>query len=108
LRATCRKALAAQNRPPRLGLERHAVGLTALIASYLEPFTLAASGLTRSTAKVSAPRIAAGFAALGMGKAALPIIVLFSLSKGKARSALGTGYFQIWHGFLRGFFSVKG
>ena len=88
LRAAGAKALTTQNWPARLWLKGHAVGFAALIANNLEPFALTAS-LARA-AKVSAPRISAGFATLWMGQATLAIVVLLSFRKRKRRSALGT------------------
>jgi len=77
------KALAAQHWPARLGFERDAVALATLIANNLKPFAFR-SPLVRS-AKVLTPRVAAGFAALGMAEATLAIVVLFSFSKGEGR-----------------------
>jgi hypothetical protein len=92
------KALTAQHWPARLGFEGDAVALAALIANNLEPFAFR-SALTRP-AKVLTPRVAAGFAALGMAETAVAIVVLFSFSKGKSRSAFGTSDFKVWHLYL--------
>lgn len=82
------KALAAQNGPARLGLERNTVTLTALIANNLESFPLAATAAATSalsgTTKVGAPRVAAWLAALRMSQSPFAIIVLLSFSKRKA------------------------
>jgi hypothetical protein len=98
LRAAGGKALTAQHWSTRLRFEGDAVGLAALIANNLEPFAFCSS-LARA-AKVLAPRIAAGFATLGVAEAALAIVVLFSFSKGKRRSAFGTSDFKVWHSYL--------
>jgi len=98
--ATRGKTLAAQNGTAGLGLEGHAVGLTALIANNLKAFAFTASTTLSLAAKVGAPRIAAGLAAFGMSQSAFAIIVLFSFSKGESSSALGTSDFEIWHGLL--------
>jgi len=92
------KALAAQHWPARLGFEGDAVALAALIANNLEPFAFR-SPLARP-AKVLAPRVAAGFAALGMAETTLAIVVLFSFSKGESRSAFGASDFKVWHLYL--------
>jgi hypothetical protein len=81
------KALAAQNRAPGLGLERNAVTLSALIANNLESFALAATAASSAlpgAAKVGAPRVAAGLAALRMSQSAFAIIILLSFSKRKS------------------------
>jgi hypothetical protein len=80
------KALAAQNGPACLGLERNTVTLPALIANNLESFPLAATAASSAlpgAAKVGAPRVAAWFAALRMSQSAFAIIVLLSFSKRK-------------------------
>jgi hypothetical protein len=103
LRPTRRKAFTAQNWSSGLRLEGHAVGLAALIADNLEAFAFAAASSTTSlslTAKILAARVAARFAAFGMGQSAFAIVILFSFSKRKGRSALGTSDFEIWHGLL--------
>jgi hypothetical protein len=92
------KTLTAQHWSARLRFEGDAVALAALIANNLEPFAFR-SALAR-TAKVLAPRVAAGFATLGMAQAALAIVVLLSFSKGKTRSAFGTSDFKVWHRYL--------
>jgi len=81
--ATGGKALTAQHWPALLGFEGDAVALAALIANNLEPFAFR-SALARP-AKVLTPRVATGFAALGMAETALAIVVLFSFSKGESR-----------------------
>jgi hypothetical protein len=82
------KALAAQNRPALLGLERNTVTLPALIANNLESFALAASAASASALpgapKILAARIAARLAALRMSQSPFAIIVLLSFSKRKA------------------------
>ena len=86
LRAARGKALAAQYGPSRLGLERNTVSFPALIANDLESFPLAAPAASSSlsgAAKVGAPRVAAGLAALRMSQSAFTIIVLLSFSKWK-------------------------
>jgi hypothetical protein len=98
LRAAGGKALAAEHWSTLLRFEGHAVALAALIANYLEPFAFC-SALARP-AKVLAPRVAAGLATLRMAEAALAIVVLFSFSKGKTRSAFGTSDFKVWHRYL--------
>jgi hypothetical protein len=92
------KALTAQHWPARLRFEGDAVALAALIANNLEPFAFRSP--LAGPAKVLAPRVAAGFAALGMAETALAIVVLFSFSKGKSRSAFGTSDFKVWHFYL--------
>jgi hypothetical protein len=92
------EALTAKHGPARLRFEGDAVALAALIANNLEPFAFRSS-LARP-AKVLAPRVAAGFAALGMAETALAIVILFSFSKGKSRSAFGTSDFKVWHLYL--------
>jgi len=92
------EALTAQHGPTRLRFEGDAVALAALIANNLEPFAFRSS-LARP-AKVLAPRVAAGFAALGMAETALAIVILLSFSKGKSRSAFGTSDFKVWHRYL--------
>ena len=81
------ETLAAQNGPARLGLERNAVTLPALIANNLESFALAATAAAApalsGAAKVGAPRVAAWLATLGMSQSAFAIIVLLSFSKRK-------------------------
>jgi hypothetical protein len=101
--ATRCKTFTAQNGPSGLGLEGHAVGLAALIANNFEALAFAAAARTTALplpAKVGAPRIAAGLAALGMGQSAFAIIILLSFCKGEGRSALGASDFEIWHGRL--------
>ena len=87
MRAAGGKALAAQNWPALLGLERNAVTLPALVANNLESFSLAATATAASAlagaAKVGAPRVAAWLAALRMSQSAFAIIVLLSFSKRK-------------------------
>lgn len=86
LSATGGKALAAQNGPARLGLERNTVTLPALIANNLESFPLAATAASSAlpgAAKVGAPRVAAWLAALRMSQSTFAIIVLLSFSKRK-------------------------
>ena len=81
-----------------MGLEWNAVGFPALIANNLKAFSLSATGSrAAATARVRAPRVATGLAAFGMAQSALAIIILFSLSKGKAGSAIGTSNIQIRH-----------
>jgi hypothetical protein len=82
-----------------LRFEGDAVALAALIANNLEPLTFSTTALPGS-AKVLTPRVAAGFAALGMAQATLAIVVLLSFSKGKTRSAFGTSDFKVWHRYL--------
>jgi len=74
-----------------LRFEGDAVALAALIANNFEPFAFR-STLARP-AKVLSARVAAGFATLGVAQTALAIVVLFSFSKGKSRSAFGTSDF---------------
>jgi hypothetical protein len=93
------KALTAKHWPARLRFEGNAVALAALIANNLEPFAFPTTALSGS-AKVLAARVATGFATLGMAQAALAIVVLFSFSKGKTRSAFGTSDFKVWHRYL--------
>jgi hypothetical protein len=76
-----------------LWFEGYGVGLAALIANNLEFFAFGSSASLAGTAKVLAAGIATGLATLRMAQAPLPIIVLFSLTKGKSSSAFGTGYF---------------
>jgi hypothetical protein len=97
-----------------LGLERNAVGFPALIAHNLKTFSLSATGSrAAAAARVRAPRVAAGLAAFGMAQSALAIIILFSLSKGKGRLAIGASNIQIRHDnlprkqFLRGLFTGR-
>jgi len=80
------KALTAQNGTTSLGLERNAVTLPALIANNLESFALAATAASAlpGAAKVGAPRVAAGLAALRMSQSAFAIVILLSLSKRKS------------------------
>jgi hypothetical protein len=82
------KALAAQNRPTLLGLERNTVTLPALIANNLESFPFAATAASSSAlsgaAKILAARVAAWLAALRMSQSSFAIIVLLSFSKRKA------------------------
>ena len=59
------EAVTTEHRPAGLWFEGHAVGLATLIANNLEPFAFCSSSLAR-TAKVGAPRVAAGFATLRM------------------------------------------
>ena len=92
------KALPAKHWSTRLRSEGNAVGLAALIANNLEPFAFCSS-LARATS-VRAPRVAAGFATLGVAQTALAIVVLFSFCKGKSRSAFGAGDFKVWHRYL--------
>jgi hypothetical protein len=80
-----------------LGLEWNAVGFPALIANDLKAFSLSATRSRTAAACVRAPRVAAGLAAFGMAQSTLAIIILFSFSKGKAGSAIGTSNFQIRH-----------
>jgi hypothetical protein len=102
LGATRGKTLATQTGPAWLGLEGHAVALTALIANNLEAFALtaASSAALSLAAKIRAPRIAAGLAAFGMRQSAFAIIVLLTFCKGEVGSTLGTSDFEIWHGRL--------
>jgi len=101
LGATRGKTLPAQYGPSGLGLERHAIGLAALIADDLEAFAFTATSTTLSlAAKVLATRIAARLAALGMCQSAFAIVILFTFSKRESSSALGTSDFEIWHGLL--------
>jgi hypothetical protein len=97
-----------------LGLERNAVGFPALITNYLKAFSVSAPGSRAAAARVRAARVAAGLAAFGMAQSALAIIILLSLSKGKAGSAIGTSNFQIRHDqspekrqFLRVYFAGR-
>ncbi len=96
------EAVTAKHRPARLWFERHAVGLAALIANNLKflAFCSSASLALAGAAKVGAARIAAGLATLWMAQAALAIVILFSLTKGKSISAFGTRYFKVWHRYL--------
>ena len=80
------KALAAQNGPARLRLERNTVTLPALIANNLESFPLtatAAASALAGAAKILTARVAAWLAALRMSQSPFTIIVLLSLSKRK-------------------------
>lgn len=81
------KALAAQNGPALLGLERNTVTLPALIANNLESFPFAATAAASAlpgAAKILAARVAAWLAALRMSQSPFAIIVLLSFSKRKA------------------------
>ena len=102
LRAACRKALTAQNRPAGLGLEGHAIALAALIAYNFEAFAFAAASAAALSlaAKILATRIPARLAAFRMGQSAFAIIILLSFSKRESISALRTSDFEIWHGLL--------
>jgi hypothetical protein len=105
LRAAGAEAVAAKNWPTWLRFERHAVGLAALIANDLEPFSLC-SRLTR-TAKVGAARVAARFTTLRMAQATLAIIFLFPFTKRKSSSAFCARNLKVWHRYLpRKLFSV--
>jgi hypothetical protein len=95
-----RKTLAAQNRTTRLRLERHAVGLAALIADYFEPLAFRSATSLLRAAKICAARVTARFAALRMTQSALAIIILLSFSKWEGVSALGAIDFQVWHDCL--------
>ena len=81
------KALAAQNGPAFLGLERNTVTLPTLVTNNLESFPLAATAAASSTlpgaAKILAARVAAWLAALRMSQSPFAIIVLLSFSKRK-------------------------
>ena len=80
------KALAAQNGPALLRLERNTVTLPALITNNLESFpfaaTAASSALPRAT-EILAARVTAWLAALRMSQSPFAIIVLLSFSKRK-------------------------
>lgn len=93
------EAVATEHRSAWLWFEGHGVGLAALIANDFESFAFRPSSLARAT-KVGAARVAAGFATLRMAQATLPIVFLFSFSKGEGVSAFGAGDFQIWHRYL--------
>jgi hypothetical protein len=84
-----------------LWFEWHAVRFAALVAYNLEflAFCPAAAALA-SAAKILAASVAARLATFGMAQAALAIVILFSLTKGKSSSAFGTGYFKVWHRYL--------
>jgi hypothetical protein len=89
LRTAGAKALAAQNRASRLGLEWNTVGFTTLIAHDIKALAFA-SALAGAT-KVLPASVPAGLTTLGVRQPALAIVILFSLGKRKGRSAFGTG-----------------
>ena len=91
------EAFAAKHRPARLWFKRHAVGLAALVAHNLEFFAFGSTASLAGAAKVLAPGIATGLATFGMAQAPLAIVILFSLTKRKSRSAFGARYVKVWH-----------
>jgi len=100
LRAARAKTFSAKNGPAGLWLEGHTVGLAALVAHDFELFAFGSSASLARTAKVLTASIATGLATLRMAQAALAIIILFSLTKGKSSSAFGTRNFKVWHRYL--------
>ena len=64
LSTTGTEALAAQNWPSRLRLERHAVGLAALIANNFEALAFASASALAGSAKILPARVPARFTTL--------------------------------------------
>ena len=96
LRATCGKALAAQDRPTARRLERHRIGLPTLVAGDLETLAFAARAPAAS-AKVCAAGVAASFATLRLAQVSLCIVFLLALCERERRTALCTGNLYVWH-----------
>ena len=99
LRAAGAEAFTAENWPSGRGLERHGVGLAALIAGNLKSlaFTAAATTTAPRSAKILTPRVATGFAAFRLAQVALLVIFLFALCKRKSLAAFGTSDVHVWH-----------
>lgn len=101
LSAAGAKAVAAKNRPAGLRFERHAVRLPALVAHDFETLAVRPAATLFRSAKVGAPRVAAGLAALGMTQPAFAIIILFSFSEWEGAATLGASDFQVRHSVSR-------
>src|SRR4051812_25952263 len=95
-RSVSAETFATQHRPAGGGLERHAVGLTALIARDLKSLAVATSA--PGTTKVIAARITTRLATFRMGQIPFLVILLFAVSEGKGVSAFRAGNIDVWHG----------
>lgn len=96
LRPAGGKALAAQHGSSARRLERHRVGLAALVTGDFETLALAARAPS-SAAEVGAPRIAASLAALRLTQVSFRVILLLAFGEWKRVAALGTSDLYVWH-----------
>jgi len=96
LRAAGAEAFTAENRPSRGRLERHGVGLAALVAGNFEPLPLASTAAPRP-AEIGATGIATGLAAFWLAQIPFLVVLLFTFCKWKGFAAFGALDVNVWH-----------
>jgi hypothetical protein len=97
------EAIAAQHGSSARRLERHSIGLTALVAGDLKTLAFASSSAApapRTSAKLRAARVTTFFAALRLAQVAFVVIFLFALRERECIPAIGACDVNVWHDLL--------